>query len=56
MHRMGVSYQDWRLMPRWMRDDFELRHQAYVKKTASELEGANLGKIIGVVVRKVLGF
>lgn len=55
MLRAGVSYGDWRLMTRWQRMEFLARKSRADKKMFKAMDGAGLGKVIGVVITRLMG-
>lgn len=53
--RTGRSYLEWRVMAKWQRQDYLLRHAHETKGRVAAAQKGGIGGLIGAVVAKVLG-
>ena len=55
VHRLGLTFEDWRRMPRWLVTDFKARAMVDRRTRQQGLKGKSWKHILGAVVGRILG-
>ena len=55
VHRLGLSFEDWRRMPRWLITDFRARALVERRSREQGLKGKSWKEVLGAVIGRVLG-
>ena len=54
MRRVGISYQDWRIMARWQRFDLIARHKFETIQVANQAK-KGFNEVLKLIIAKILG-